>query len=682
MMNRKIFLILGAAIIAAIFGFNSKGYAAGEDPCSSLQEPSKRGRMSAALELKLMLLCGEITQDELDQRRSEVMDDATVLPPSVPGFIAGEATSEMANAPGPDILVNNPALDVGRTTQSETSIVAVGSTVCAAWNDGGAVAGLSGFGFSSNGGATWSDGGDFPNGPGPDTNWGDPSLAWSDRDGTFYYAALSTRGLSLWRSTDMCRTFGYVGPIHVGSGDDKELMAIDNNPASPYYGRIYVVWTDFSSAGGDRIWRTYSSNGGATWSAPLALSGVGVDVQGAWPAVAPNGDVYASWVRWNPYPSGNIDIEVVRSTNGGASFSFRTRPMTNRVNPRDSADTTACGRPALNGDIRYLPSPQIVVGPNSNVHIVYSYDPDGFNVGDVVNVYYRRSTNGAASWGPEIRLNNDATTRDQWFPAIAVNQNNDLVASWYDRRLNANNWNFDRYARISNDSGITWGPNIRVSDVSSPVSTNLPHFDGLARCYHGDYDQLAMDANRAHVLWSDDRRVTGSGPNPDIYYDYISLLQPTGVTMNFDPPCAFAQTLPMQIYMALETNAIFVSGNGSVLHECSNFGVTGHSSPYFLAWNGDLSNRDGSIPALPAGIIFTPNVSSVSMNVGAGLGVTGTVVLTAYDSNFNLLDTQTVPISSALQNLTVRASGNIFLVILSTQGATRPILVADDLRWQ
>lgn len=65
-----------------------------------------------------------------------------------------------------------------------------------------------------------------------------------------------------------------------------------------------------------------------------------------------------------------------------------------------------------------------------------------------------------------------------------------------------------------------------MSDVSSPVSQNNPHFDGLALCYHGDYDQVAIDADTAYIIWSDDRRVTATGPNPDIYFDMLSIAEP------------------------------------------------------------------------------------------------------------------------------------------------------------
>jgi hypothetical protein len=97
------------------------------------------------------------------------------------------------------------------------------------------------------------------------------------------------------------------------------------------------------------------------------------------------------------------------------SYSSVTNPLTGAVNPRDNAATTNCGRPALNANasdgIRYLPSPQVEAGPDGCIHVVYSYDPDGNGVGDVIDVFHRRSCNNGASWGPEVRLNDDGTAR-------------------------------------------------------------------------------------------------------------------------------------------------------------------------------------------------------------------------------------------------------------------------------
>jgi hypothetical protein len=448
-----------------------------------------------------MLLCGEITEEELDQLRREIRGEPDVLPPAF-------------EAPGADILVNDPATDVGGTTQSETSIVAVGNTICAAWNDSGSdifTNGFSGFGFSSDGGRTWTDGGAFPPGPG-DRHFGDPSLAYSVRDAAFYYAALSEAGLSLWASTDSCQNFSYVGPIHVGFGDDKELMAVDNNPASPFFGRIHVGWTDFARMTDLNV-TTYSDDGGLTWSAPAVLLGSGTAGQGMWPAVAPNGNVYFALVNRSFTIGGTQDQWIYGSSDGGDTWVQMTDIGTNQLRPENVTASISCSRQALNGDIRHLSSPQIGIHPDSTapagyvIHAIYAYDSDGAGP-DESNVFYRRSTDGATTWSTEVMLNTDGTNTDQWFPAIGVNSNGVVTASWYDRRRDqANNMRFDRFARVSKNGGQTWGDNKRISDVSSNVAQTNPNFD------------VAVDAKEAHILWSDDRRTTGTGPNPDVYYD-------------------------------------------------------------------------------------------------------------------------------------------------------------------
>ncbi len=518
---KKLFLIIMAVVALAAFVRVSEVYAEGPDGCSLLNDPEIRVKMSNALEMKLMIQCGEISQEELDQRRSEVSDDASVITPSDIGAL------------GADILVNNPAMDTGGTTQSESTIVVVGSVVCAAWNDSGegfGANGFSGFASSSNGGLNFTDHGPFPNGP-SDSNGGDPSLAYSVKDSAFYYAALSTKGLSLWKSTNSCQSFSYVGTIHVGGGDDKELMAVDNNPSSSFYGRIYVGWTNFSRAN-NLNQTTFSDNGGTSWSTPVSLPGSGTNGQGMWPEVAPNGDVYFALLNRSFSIGGLQDQWIYKSTDGGASWTKMTDIGAGQLRPENVASSSACGRQALKADIRNLSSPQIAIHTDAAapagyvIHAIYPYDSDGAGA-DQSNVFYRRSTDGAVTWSSEVKLNDDGTSRDQWFPAIAVNSNGVVAATWYDRRLDTGNVNFDRYAALSMDGGLTWGGNVRISDVSSPVSTNNPHFDGLAKCYHGDYDQVAIDASKAHILWSDDRRVTGTGPNPDMYYDQLTL----GVTV-------------------------------------------------------------------------------------------------------------------------------------------------------
>jgi len=156
------------------------------------------------------------------------------------------------------------------------------------------------------------------------------------------------------------------------------------------------------------------------------------------------------------------------------------------------------------------------------IHAVYPYDSDGGGP-DHSNVFYRQSLDGGASWSEEVKLNDDTTTNDQFVPAIGASEDGLLAVAFYDRRLDPNNYLIDRYLTVSSDGGLTWTPNERISDVSAPVAQTLPNFDGLAECYHGDYDQVAVSGNVAHIVWSDDRRVTDTGPNPDMYYDQFNI---------------------------------------------------------------------------------------------------------------------------------------------------------------
>jgi PKD repeat protein/subtilisin family serine protease len=502
-------------------------------PCYLLDDPAIRSRMSAAFELALLQDCGRWVSAE-----AYAMEEI-----SLPNAI---------QQGGPDVRVNAIDPQAFSTTQSETSIAINRNTgtVCANWNDSYhyLVQNLSYIGFanSTDGGQSFNDTETnyLPEGGGGKAR-GDPSVVWRAADGYFYATSIhlgAGQGLGFWRSTDDCTTFQWLAMSHSGSGDDKELLAVDNNPTSPYYGRFYIAWTDYGF--GARIRLVYSDDG-VNWSSPVNLSSAGASVQGAWPVVAPNGDVYVAWVRW--LSSDIMSMEVVRSTNGGTSFSFVTNPASNVTVPRDAVATSACGRAALNGNIRYLPSPQIAAGPDGCIHVVYPYDPDGYNVGDVVNSYYRRSCDNGATWGPEILLNDDGGLTDQFFPALTVNENNVVAASWYDRRLDpGSNWYFDRYMAVSYDGGITWEANERVSDVSSPVYID----PSMSMCYHGDYDQMASDASSIYVLWSDDRVFFNGHYDPDLWLERHTLalsptivVEPTALTTTLHPDEQAVQTL-------------------------------------------------------------------------------------------------------------------------------------------
>lgn len=462
--------------------------------CAMLDNEKKRPRMDA-LQTKLLVLCNRM--EELGTVKGIEIDP----------------DHDVQRVPGTDTKVNDSGGETGATqTQNETSIALNENTgtLCSGFNDAWSGVttgeGFTGFARSTDNGATFTDGGAFdPN------SFGDPSMIWRRADGNFYLSTLHSDGLGIYRSVDDCQSFQFLVNGHVGPSDDKELMAVDNNVGSDFFGRIHLVWIDFQDA---RIYATFSDDG-STWSTPVPLSDENSDTQGAYPIVAADGTLYVAWVRWNPFFSGPTDMEIARSTDGGLTFTRVANPLTGSVNPYAQGPTNTCGRPALNGNIRLLTSPQLAVTPNGDLHVVYAYDPDGRNVGDVIDVFYRRSTNGGDSWLPEIKMNDDTTQNDQFFPSISAGPTGRVVVAWYDRRLDPNNLFVDYYAAVSEDGGATWGPNERISDVSSPIYID----PGLANCYHGDYDQQLQTASEAFLQWADDREVRSGHNDPNVYVD-------------------------------------------------------------------------------------------------------------------------------------------------------------------
>lgn len=155
--------------------------------------------------------------------------------------------------------------------------------------------------------------------------------------------------------------------------------------------------------------------------------------------------------------------------------------------------------------------------------------------------------------------------------------------------------------------------------------------------------------------------------------------------INFDnvsAPCGFASTVALRNEYAAQ-GVVFrgtpVSSNngGAILDECSNFDVTGHSPPNFLAFNANAPMEDGGIPKIPELIIFINPVSSVQINAGKGYGGSGKVVMIAKDPNFNTVGFDVIKVASQMQTLSVRANV-IKFVIIAGQLST-PTLVLDDL---
>src|SRR5215813_934262 len=475
-------------------------------------------------------------------------------------FLAREKRREFPPQGGPveeispyNSLTNNNAgaSGTGFFTQSETTIAAFGNTVVVGFNDSGSNSGgtnkFTGFARSTDGGATFTDGGTLPTNPGGDA--GDPVLARDNSTGRIYFATLgfSVSTIQVFRSDDNGAT--WTAPVNGtpgGSSEDKEWITVDNF-AGAGNGNVYLISRNFGAGNGIFLYR--STDNGATFG-PSGGTLITSGFQGAFVAVGPDHSVYVFWFA-------GPTLQMRKSTNQGLTFGppvIVASGLVGGVNG-DLGLTGIRQGTATPAGFRSNEFPHAAVNPvNGNIYATFANNPPGVDKADVFVV---QSTDGGATWGAPIRVNDDATTTDQWQPTLAVTPDGaNLGVFYYSRQEDpVNNNLFKFYGRVASISGatLTFTPSFAISDVAS-----LPEFgrDAVVNStYMGDYDMAVGTSGAFHVTWSDNRDdLPGGAPrkDPNVFYKKINLTihvtttvpavasvistQPTVFTVNVSEP--------------------------------------------------------------------------------------------------------------------------------------------------
>jgi hypothetical protein len=355
-----------------------------------------------------------------------------------------------------------------------------------------------GYSHSSDGGVSWSAGflaGITRNNGGPfdfDAA-GDPSVYYA-ADGVVHYVCLGfdrnfdRSALLHSRSSDGGATWttpvAIVKSKSANTFHDKEMLTIDTSAGSPFQGNLYVQWTMFlNNFTTSRIFVSSSSDGGDTWTEPVLVSGAQSGVQGASPAVGPDGTLYASWC--SPCSGGAARIWVNRSTDAGATWG----------SPVQAATLTGLPSPLPGNGFRVNSFPTAAV--NQMTGHVYVAHAD-YAAGNA-DIKFVRSTDGGATWSVPIRVNARAQD-DQFFQWMDVSGSGRLWICYYDQSWNEANW-LDVSCSSSTDGGVSFSDAKRMTTVSSN-----PADDGFGGSFIGDYNGLAVLSDRnPRPLWTDTR---------------------------------------------------------------------------------------------------------------------------------------------------------------------------------
>lgn len=335
-----------------------------------------------------------------------------------------------------------------------------------------------GYGYTTDGGRTWTNPGLFID---PHyANDSDPALTVS-ADGTFYAMLLAytgntslPNGFLMYRSTTGGMSWeerGFAINAVPGVFEDKEFIACDRTN-SQYRGRIYCVWDRFYET---NIYCVSSGDEGSTWTTARRVSNQSSN-QFPTPAVGPDGTLYVAWTYFGGY------LRIDKSTDGGLTFGSDVN-ITSVYDPH----------PTINGGIQSPCHPamdiDITGGPyNGRIYVVYLNRVSSSDF----DIYIRHSDDRGATWSSARRINDDTFNngRDQFHPWLTVDNTGALTAVWLDRRHDPSNSQWHCYLSQSFDGGITWSPNQQVSTMPSDPS------DMLA----GDAPTIDYEAARAERL--------------------------------------------------------------------------------------------------------------------------------------------------------------------------------------
>jgi hypothetical protein len=391
----------------------------------------------------------------------------------------------------------------------------------------------SGWGYTTDGGMHWT----FPGVLQNNVFRSDP-VTKSDEAGNFFYLSLqSTQAESffcddVWRSTDGGQTFVEQSPDEAGHGGDKEWFTIDNTGGTGH-GFLYQFWTGVFACDTGEFNR--STDSGVTWQTPINIpnspdtGALDVDT---------NGNLFLA--------GGGSPFWCVRSSNAQNPNVTPTFDQTTQVNLGGDLIQGGINGIGLCGQT-FIAIDHSGTATNNNIYVMASVIPTGASNG--TDVMFARSTDGGVTFSAPHRINDDPINQNKWHifgtPSVAPNGRIDVV--WLDTRNAANNTDCQLFYSWSTDGGVTWAPNIAVSNSFNPQA-GYPNNNKI-----GDYITIVSDNTGGNVAYAATYNVNPNavgGHEQDVYYVRVS---PTGGGTPTPTPTASPTPTPTATATATST---------------------------------------------------------------------------------------------------------------------------------
>ncbi len=378
---------------------------------------------------------------------------------------------------------------------------------------------LSGYAWSDDGGATFTDGGQLPAAGNPALNgalgstfypeaYGDPDVKYVPGGNglQFIYSCILMKGVGAGTNfTSSAQTMGifrsfdgghsWEGPFEVtaatvpSASADKEFIDVD-----PDTGRVLISWTSFGSR--TEISTAYSDDimtgTPPTWSTRSVLnSGTSSGDQGSIPRFAGNGSprAYVAWGQEFSDTAENIGLSV--SSDNGVTWS---PPISLRP-----ANFFAIDYILGNDRVHQFPGLAVDNSPGTNQGNVYVVYADN-NRHDGADIAFQRSTDGGLTFSTPIYLNSrPGADRAQWFPCVAVDRDSGRVSViFYDQGIATSGDLSEAMWVYSDNGGVTWSS-------PTPLTTRPFHAgygNDTGQPNLGDYIGATAQAGLLYAAWA------------------------------------------------------------------------------------------------------------------------------------------------------------------------------------
>ena len=364
-------------------------------------------------------------------------------------------------------------------------------------------------GFSDTGGALVSDGDpELVYGPKPDGKGGFTFA----KGARVYYASLASTAPGfeqgnqapedLTVSTSDNNGVTWSNPVVAVDGhgfdfNDHEEIAADKNPSSPFFGRVYVAWTDFRSipSTSEPAEVAYSTDGGKTWSAPNQLSSAFNNSskggrQDAYVAIGPDGTAYV-------FEDQGDAIVFWKSNDGGVTWSH-AQTIATFVNLSD---------PIPGANFRDASYPSAAINQNNGtIYVAWADASTGQG-----QILVSTSTDAGATWSTPVAASNPRNGY-AFFQGIDVAPNGRVDLAYQALKAKdsstygVGNAKIDSFYASSAD-GVHWSGAVRVSSVSSDPAASAQN--NLQRQFWGDYNTLVSANDNAWFIYTDTRNGVG-----------------------------------------------------------------------------------------------------------------------------------------------------------------------------